>query len=132
MNRQRAFGTASNRRVCMWSRVVEIMFGCWLLMSPFIFSHTASQPELWINDLTCGAGIIVLALCSYWKPLSYAHLLSIAIAAWLIAFAYWPGFGEATPPSQNHLVIGFLLLMFAIIPNNASQPAPEWRDPPIT
>jgi hypothetical protein len=110
----------------MWSRVVEIMMGCWLLMSPFIFSHSVEQPSVWINDFGCGLLIILFGLFSYWKPTHQAHLLSIGVSMWLIGFAYWHGFGGPLPYSENHLIVGVMLLMFAVIPNDAERPPRGW------
>ncbi len=111
----------------MWSRVVEVMLGCWLMISPFVFHHPSSATALWTNDLSCGAAVAAFALLSYVRQTHHAHLLSIIVAVWLIAFAYWQGFGSASPASQNHAIIGLLLGMFAVIPNNAGLPAAEWE-----
>lgn len=111
----------------MWSRVVEVMLGCWLLISPFVFAHQPEDVGLWANDLACGSAIIVFGLFSWWRPTRHAHLLSVAVAGWLVAFAYREGLGGASPAAQNHMVLGLLLLMFAIIPNDAAQPPREWR-----
>jgi hypothetical protein len=114
----------------MWSRVVEVMLGCWLLISPFVFAHPSDAAALWINDLSCGSAVIVFGLFSYWRPTQHAHLLSLAVGTWLVAFAYRQGFGEPSPASQNHLILGLLLLMFAIIPNDAAEAAPAWDAEP--
>lgn len=110
----------------MWARVVEVMLGCWLAVSPFIFRH-GGQTHLWINDLGCAALAIGLALVSFFRPLRYAHLGSAAVAMWLVGFGY---FGAGSPPSpaaQNDILTGLLLLMFAIVPNEASQPPTPWK-----
>ena len=113
----------------MWSRVVEIMLGCWLLISPFIFQHESGQVALWANDLGCGTAVILFALFSYWHPTRHAHVATMAVALWLIGFAYWHGFGSAPPASQNHVILGMLLGMFAVIPNEATRPAPAaWEE----
>lgn len=111
----------------MWSRVVEIMLGCWLLMSPFIFAYASDATALWVNDLACGSAVILFGVFSYWRPTQHAHLLILAVGTWLCVFAYRQGFGGASPASQNHLILGMLLLMFAIIPNDATRPAPGWE-----
>jgi hypothetical protein len=112
----------------MWSRVVEVMLGCWLLISPFLFRHAPDEPLLWINDLSCGTAVILFGLLSYWRPTQHAHLLTLAVGVWLLVFAYLKGFGDAPPASQNHLILGMLLLMFAVIPNHADRPAPSWEE----
>lgn len=111
----------------MWSRVVEIMLGCWLLISPFIFQYSDNEPSLWINDFICGTAVIVFGLLSYWRRARHAHLMTLVVGTWLIAFAYWIGFGDPPPASQNHALLGLLLLMFAVIPNDATRPPEDWK-----
>lgn len=111
----------------MWSRVVEIMLGCWLLVSPFVFSHPETEAAWWINDLAAGSAVITFGLLSFWKPTRHAHLLTIAVGGWLIGFAYLH-LGEPPPAAQNNALLGWLLMMFAIIPNLATRP-PRQFDP---
>lgn len=109
----------------MWSRDVEIMIGCWLAMSPFIFGHPSVETAWWINDFACALAVVLLAGSSYWKPLRHAHFGQLAVGVWLIGFAYWHGFGvEGGAPGamQNSVSVGLLLGMFGLIPNNASKP----------
>jgi len=105
----------------MWARAIEVMLGCWLAMSPFVFRHGSEERMLWINDLTCGLAIVTLALLSFWSPLRYMHLAILAPAFWLVFFGFIAGH-PAPPASQNHILLGLLLLMFAIIPNEANSP----------
>ena len=111
----------------MWPRVVEVMLGCWLAVSPFIFRHAAENRILWFTDLLSATAVIVFALLSFWFPLRFAHVANLVIGLWLIAFGFW-GSAYPTPPAlQNHIVVGSLLLMFAIIPNEAAKPPVSWR-----
>ena len=112
----------------MWARIVEVMLGCWLAVSPFIFRHSPEDRALWFSDLLSATVVIVLALVSFWPPLRFAHIAILAVALWLIAFGFW-AFPYPTPPAlQNNVVIGLLLLMFAIVPNEANRPPRPWRD----
>ena len=105
----------------MWARVIEVMLGFWLAMSPFIFRHVPEERALWFNDLFSASIVIVLALISFWPPLRFAHLANLLVAGWLIAFGYFASY--PTPPAlQNDIVVGLLLMMFAIIPNQATLP----------
>lgn len=111
----------------MWARIVECMLGIWLLMSPFIFHHTDDALGLWINDLAVGCILVVLSLASYWRPTAWAHWLILPVAMWLIGFGR---FGSTPPLAgslQNEIIVGLLLLIFAIIPNHASCPPHEWE-----
>jgi hypothetical protein len=106
----------------MWSRDVEIMLGCWLLVSPFIFGHPAGEILWWITDFSAGLAVIVLGLLSYWRKTRHAHLGTFLVGGMLIAVAYAAAGRHEAPAVQNQAVLGLLLLMFALIPNEASQP----------
>jgi hypothetical protein len=111
----------------MWPRVVEAMLGCWLILSPFIFSHPVERTEWWMNDMASGAAIIALALASYWGPLKRIHLASVGIALWLIAYGYFSATPLVPPALQNDIVLGLLAGMLAIIPSEANLPPESWR-----
>lgn len=112
----------------MWSRVVEVMLGVWLVISPFIFSYPPEKTGWWVNDLTTGTLVILFGLFSYWKPTHLAHLLTIFVGCWLMGFAYSQGFGEPPAAMQNNLILGLMLLMFAVIPNDADRPPQPWDE----
>ena len=112
----------------MWARVVEMMLGAWLAASPFVFRHPADQDAWWWTDLGAAGAVVVFALASYWRPLQHAHLLTAGVGAWLIGFGYL-GSPYPTPPAlQNDIVVGLVLIVFAIVPNEASQPPRAWRE----
>ncbi len=111
----------------MWARVVEVMLGCWLAASPFIFRHSAEDRMLWFSDLLSALAVMVLALLSFWRPLRFAHLGIVAVGLWLIAAGFLAPY--PTPAAfQNDIVVGLLLLIFAIVPNDANQPPKPWRE----
>lgn len=111
----------------MWARVVEIMLGCWLAMSPFIFGHPDDRPAWWWNDFACALLLVIIPLLSYLEPYRRAHLLLIAVGCWLIGFGMVLGDYPVPPALQNDIVVGILLLMFAIVPTEAGEPPPAWR-----
>jgi hypothetical protein len=110
----------------MWARVVETMLACWLAISPLIFRGAEASAYLWSIDLAAAALIAVLALSSYWPPARHAHLGIILVALGLIAAGMLSAY-PPTPPDQNHILTGLVLLLFAIVPNNATQPPDAWR-----
>lgn len=110
----------------MWARVMEFALACWLALSPFIFRYDESGHDLLLNDLVCAFLITVWAFLSFWRPLEKIHLLNIPVALWLIGLAFVQESAPPPPPYQNYILVGVLLLVFAIIPSRASDPPQGW------
>jgi len=111
----------------MWARIVELMLGCWLVVSPFVFRHGGGRTDLWVNDLAWGSVLVVVALLCHWRPLRRLHLLNVVTAGWLLVFGYTSIEGHPAPPhTQNHMIVGLLVLMLAVIPSAATRPPPGW------
>jgi hypothetical protein len=113
----------------MWARVVEVMLGVWLLLSPFIFRDTPAIGNYWSTDVTTGTAVILLSFLSFWRPLRSSHLATAVLAAWLILWAWFSAARPGPPAAQNEIIIGLLLLMLALVPNEASLPPEPWRRP---
>jgi len=110
----------------MWPRVAEALLGCWLAVSPFILRHSADNPKLWINDFASATAIMLCAGLSFWRPLRRLHLAQILVALWLLGFGYFAS-SEPLPALQNNILVAFVLMMFAVIPNEANLPPISWR-----
>ncbi len=114
----------------VWPRVIEILIGCWLLMSPFIFGSFPGHSELWLSDMICGALIIVISSASISRRVRRLYLVNIAIGLWLVLYAYLQSPPPAHAPAwiQNELIVGLILTMVAIIPGDTSRPPREWQE----
>jgi hypothetical protein len=111
----------------MWARTVEVMLGCWLALSPFIFRHPPEFLALWWNDLLCAPLIAALALLSLHRPFRHAHFLLIGISLWLIGFAvFQSGDPAAAAAIQNYILFALVLTLFAILPNEPNRPPAGW------
>lgn len=111
----------------MWSRVVEFMLACWLAISPFVFGHSSDDMSLWIMDWTCALLIISFAMLSYWPPLRHIHVATAVVALVMIGYGRLSSPDHVAPALQNYILVGLLLLMFALVPNNASRPPRRWH-----
>jgi hypothetical protein len=111
----------------MWARVVEFMLGCWLAISPFIFRHPADNFTLWATDWIAAGLVTLFALLSYWPPLKHIHLATAVVALALVAMGRLSSWEHPPPGAQNQIVVGLLLLMFALVPSHASRPPAAWR-----
>lgn len=105
----------------MWARISELILGLWLFASYFVF---ADYPRVGFFAATL---MCIFALFSYINFLNKMHLLQVIPAALLI----YEGFSYPTPflpfGLQNFVVVALLLLMFTIVPSNASDHPRPWK-----
>lgn len=113
----------------MWARDIEFMLGCWLAVSPFIFGLEPGTVA-WAGTFIASAITIALSLLSYWHPTRHAHCVLFFVAVALIGFGRFASGAEPTPGFQNLIIIGALLAMFGLVPNQASQPPEAYRSRP--
>lgn len=111
----------------MWCRVVEIMVGIWLAMSPFIFRHPDSNTWWWGVDWGASLCVVLFGFLSFYHPLRQTHLLTVIVGLALMAFGYLAEDYPAPPAMQNEIIVGLTLVMVAILPNHASRPPLGWE-----
>ena len=111
----------------MWARWIEIILGMALILLPRWLDYNGAGAWQW-NVALCGALVIAFASLSFTRHWRSLHRATLAVALWLSAAAYFTGGHPAAPRAQAELTIGLMLLMFAIIPSDASLPSPAWRE----
>lgn len=111
----------------MWARIIEFSLACWIAMSRFIFSYREDETFLMANDLIIGALIAIFALTSLYPRINKMHLFNLAVAGWLFILSYTYPDTPFPPAIQNYIVLGMLLVIFAIIPTDATESSHEWR-----
>jgi hypothetical protein len=111
----------------MWPRVIEGMLGCWLLVTPFVFRGTTAVEDYTTSAIVSGGVVIVMAVLSFWEPTRLARFVTLGVSLWLALHGYFAAERPGPPAAQNEIMIGLTLLLFAIIPNEASQPPRAWR-----
>jgi hypothetical protein len=113
----------------MWPRVVELLIAAWLASSPWLLAAPAdAEFFLRANALICATLIALFALLSFRAALEKAHLLTVAVALWIIGVAFAAPNPPPPAPYQNFVVVGLLLLLIAVLPSRASEPPKAWRD----
>lgn len=113
----------------MWPRYVELLIAAWLAASPFILGRgQPSESGLhWLSDVVCALLIAACAGLSFTRRWQWLHFGEIAIAAWLVGYGFLAA-AKPLPTLQNDILIGLVLPMFAIIPNEATLPPRSWRE----
>ena len=112
----------------MWPRVVELMLAIWMLMAPFAVGADVTSGMTWVRAAVPALIVMTVSFASFWGPVRRRpfHLISAATGL-AVALAAWIGPRPLPPLEQSELVTGLMLLMFAIIPNEASLPPQKWR-----
>ena len=111
----------------MWPRTAEVMLGVWLILSPFIFRSTAFVEHFVWTDLVAGSAVVLFSLLSFWRRTEWAHFLTAALALGLGLLAYFGWQRPGPPAAQNEITVAMILLLLAIVPNEATQPPRVWR-----
>jgi len=113
----------------MWARKVEIGIALWLAASPFVFGYARDDVGRWVNDFGCAVLIAGAALLSHASRFRRAHLVSLAVAAWLVGLGWNLAWSTENPSpiAENWVGVGLVLLIFAIVPSEALQPPMGWR-----
>lgn len=116
----------------MWPRLLEGALGAWLLASPWVVGTPAAAPlragGLDLVPVAAGLALIGLTLAAF--RFQHAHVAVLVLGVALIAFN-WLAYPRPGPASaQNGIVVGLLVCLFAIIPNESDRPPEGWR--PLT
>lgn len=111
----------------MWPRTVEVMLGCWLLITPFVFRGTAMIDHYAGSAVATGAVVVVSSLLSFWERTRLAHLVTLLAALHLALHGYFTAPRPGPPAAQNEIVIGLTILLFAVLPNEINAVPRPWR-----
>ena len=106
----------------MWPRVVEVMLGAWLVITPIVFRGTESIPAYTTNAVVSGTIVIVASTMAFWHRTGWMRFVTLATACWLAGHGYFSAVRPGPPAAQNELTLGLVLLLFAILPNDVNRP----------
>jgi peptidoglycan/LPS O-acetylase OafA/YrhL len=109
-----------------WARCVEAVLGAWLLSAPLVLDH-GDDALLWGNDVLCGLLILGCALIPCFGRWPRLHLFHLLTGSWLVGVGWMVSRQpERWVASQNSVMVGLVLLIFALIPTQATQPPDGW------
>jgi len=113
----------------MWPRVVVVMLACWLAASPFIFGHLPHDRVSMLIDFGSAVALATFALLSFWPPTERAHVFNLPVGGGLILAGFLRSSATSVPAAaQNHIMLGLLVLMLAILPSRSNLPPRRWRE----
>jgi hypothetical protein len=100
----------------------------WLLVSPLVFGGPPGDcPDL-VPTWVAASLVALFALLSFRPKLSRMHVTNLAVGAWLIGRGIVVAGERILPAQENDVIVGLLLLMFAVVPTHASVPPRAWRE----
>lgn len=102
----------------MWARVSEIILGIWLFVSHFLFMTS-------IMDIVAAVLILAFSGLSFISNLNKMHLLQVIPVGYLLYAGYSAPCISASV--QNDILVALFLLLFCIIPSQATKPPRAWR-----
>lgn len=110
----------------LWPRALQLVLGCWLLLSPLFFRHTGGS-ALGLVDRGAGMLIVAVVAISLLPSLDRLHLATLPVALVLIAWS-WSSFPRPGPAgAQNQILVGLLLGMLSVLPADATSPPESWQ-----
>jgi hypothetical protein len=110
----------------MWPRIVEVMLGLWLVLSPLIFRLGPEDTTLRLVDLACGAAVAAFSLIAIRFRLVRIAILLVGL--WLIGYGYVAGWHPSPPGYKNLIIVGGLVSVLSLIPTDCLEPTRSWRD----
>lgn len=110
----------------MWPRIVEVMLGLWLVLSPLIFRLETRELALIANHLVYGAALVIAALLAL--RVRFLRVVTVAIGLWLIGYGYGAGGYPPAPGYLNLIVTGVLVGALGLIPTDCLEPTQSWRE----
>lgn len=106
----------------MWPRVVEVMIGAWLVITPLVFRGTEDVDRYAVNAVVSGSVVITASLMAFWRRTAWMRLVTLAVSCWLAGHGYLSAVRPGPPAAQNEIMVGLLLLLFAVLPNDVNRP----------
>jgi hypothetical protein len=96
-----------------WIDWINVMFGVWLITSPWFLTVAGDdKPAAWSSWIV-GAGIVSLAFFAMYKPAVWGDSVGIILGAWLLASPWMLGFAGAPAAAMNAVIIGVLVIGYA-------------------
>ena len=102
---------------------INILFGLWLILAPFILDYASLQVAMW-NDIILGALVLAIAMIrTFGTALGTASWVNVVLGIWLVIAPFVLNYGDNSSPRWNDIILGMLVIIFAW----SSEPRPPAR-----
>ena len=108
-----------------WPRYCELALALWLVAASWILDYQNSTHQA--MTVIPGGAILLLDILSIASPRRYSYLGVAGVALGLLAYGFL-AMPVGLTGTENNVIVALLLLMFAILPTEATLPPASWRD----
>ncbi|MGD8429947.1 MAG: SPW repeat protein [Ectothiorhodospiraceae bacterium] len=92
-----------------WHDWVMLLFGLWLIASPFVLGSTAVGGAAVWNPVIVGIAVGVFAIAVLSQPHQWEEWINLVLGAWLILAPFVLGFSGIAAATWNHVILGLLV-----------------------
>ncbi len=112
----------TSRRTSGVPEVANILFGIWLILSPFVLGFSKNIADRW-SDIAVGIALFVVALAGMWADEALEGLI-VPLGAWLFISAFVLGFAPA-PFLVNNAILAFVVIATGAISDGLRLPTTQ-------
>lgn len=110
----------TSRRTSGVPELANILFGIWLILSPFVLGFNKNIADM-CSNIAVGIALIVVALVGIWADEALEGLI-VPLGAWLFISAFVLGFAPA-PFLVNNALLAFVVIATGAISDGLRLPA---------
>lgn len=93
-----------------WRDWAMLLFGAWLVISPFVLGYRAEAPAMAVwNPVIIGLAVIVFAVAVLTRPQQWEAWVMLILGAWLVLAPFVLGFAGIAAALWNHVILGLLV-----------------------
>jgi len=101
---------------------INILFGIWLILAPFILDYASLQVAMW-NDIILGVLVLAVAMIrTFGTALATASWINVVLGIWLVIAPFVLNYRDNPSPRWNDVILGILVIIFAWSGSSAPQP----------
>ena len=93
---------------------INVLLGCWLIVSPWIFSYAGNQGGMW-NSIVAGIIVLLVAANRIYSPRSGVTLswLNLLLGLWTIASPWIYGYYDNPAAMWDCVAVGIAIVAMA-------------------
>jgi hypothetical protein len=110
------------RNLSHWQDAGNLLLAVWLFVSPWLLNYSQEQLPAW-NSFAVAIIVGVFAIAAMLKFAKWEEWVNIAVGVWLIISPWLLGYAATVAATQNHVVIGALVIILAGWELNAAEQA---------